>query len=86
MVEIVAFFNTCFDFPKGTVNVDSPRYRTSPMTSRGMWPSSLHGVTARVWTNKGGWVHREEGPAVEMENGGKIWMRHGVLLADPNMP
>jgi len=37
----------------------------------------------RAWVDKEGWVHREDGPAMEWDSGFKGWYRHGEEIADP---
>lgn len=42
--------------------------------------SSLPALYARAWTDEHGLLHRDDGPAVEYDDGDKEWWLHGDLV------
>lgn len=40
----------------------------------------LGAMGERVWTDPRGRYHRDGGPAVERDNGAKLWFRHGEVV------
>lgn len=40
----------------------------------------FNGIPVRVWTDDKGNVHRESGPAIELEQGDKIWVRNSLQI------
>lgn len=43
--------------------------------------SALGVLRYRQWRDEDGFLHREDGPAIEMDNGFKEWWVHGHIVA-----
>jgi len=54
-----------------------------PVTKSGVYDFELDGFLHRIWIDNEGWVHRTNGPAMEMINGAKSWFFRGFVLLSP---
>lgn len=67
--------------PKGGFRDGSTRWRVTGKPKSGKQDCVVGMVEeARVWTDKEGWVHRMNGPAVEVRDGAKVWMMRGFKV------